>query len=47
VMEKSEHVFLSSQGADEFSELVGCEIVDPSYFIVESRQQQLRFVHWK
>ncbi len=41
-MEKSEHVYLSSQGADEFSKLNGCEIVDPSYFVVESRQNQLR-----
>jgi beta-aspartyl-peptidase (threonine type) len=42
-MEKSEHVFLSSTGADEFARVAGCETADPSYFLVDSRIQQLKY----
>ncbi len=41
VMEKSQHVFLVGQGADEFSVYVGLEQVDPSYFFTERRWQSL------
>ncbi len=41
VMEKSLHVFLVGQGADEFSAYAGLEQVDPSYFFTERRWQAL------
>src|ERR1035438_653704 len=41
VMEKSQHVFLVGQGADEFSVFAGLEQVDPSYFFTERRWQSL------
>lgn len=41
VMEKSPHVFLVGQGADEFSRVAGLEQVDPSYFFTERRWQAL------
>lgn len=41
VMEKSPHVFLVGQGADEFSVYAGLEQVDPSYFFTERRWQSL------
>jgi L-asparaginase / beta-aspartyl-peptidase len=41
VMEKSQHVFLSREGADEFSREQGLEQVDPSYFATPERAQQL------
>ena len=41
VMEKSPHVFLVGQGADEFSAYAGLEQVDPSYFFTERRWQAL------
>ena len=41
VMEKSPHVFLVGQGADEFSIYAGLEQVDPSYFFTERRWQSL------
>lgn len=41
VMEKSPHVFLVGQGADEFSVHAGLEQVDPSYFFTERRWQAL------
>jgi beta-aspartyl-peptidase (threonine type) len=42
VMEKSEHVLLAGVGADAFATAQGLEQVDPSYFMTESRQWQLR-----
>ena len=42
VMEKSEHVFLSGKGAEEFSKEVGLEIVEPSYFYTERRWNSLQ-----
>jgi L-asparaginase / beta-aspartyl-peptidase len=41
VMEKSPHVFLVGQGADEFSVYAGLEQVDQSYFFTERRWQAL------
>jgi beta-aspartyl-peptidase (threonine type) len=42
VLEKSEHVLLSGQGAQEFAELQGLETVDPSYFRTEGRWNSLQ-----
>jgi beta-aspartyl-peptidase (threonine type) len=42
VMEKSEHVMLSGDGAEEFAEKNGVEIVDPSYFKSDVRLKQLK-----
>jgi len=41
VMEKSEHVFLSSPGADDFAREHGLEQVPNAYFITPERQRQL------
>jgi L-asparaginase / beta-aspartyl-peptidase len=41
VMEKSPHVFLSREGADEFSREQGLEQVDPDYFATPERWKQL------
>jgi beta-aspartyl-peptidase (threonine type) len=41
VMEKSHHVMLAREGADQFSVEQGLEQVDPSYFRTEQRWQQL------
>lgn len=41
VMEKSQHVFLVGQGADEFSVYAGLEQADPSFFFTERRWQSL------
>ncbi len=42
VMEKSDHVFMVREGAEEFAKLNGVEIVDPSYFFTESRFESLQ-----
>lgn len=44
VMEKSEHVMLSGDGAEEFAAAQGVEIVDSSYFRSDVRLKQLRRV---
>ena len=41
VMEKSPHVFLSREGADEFSRENGLEQVNPDYFATPERWRQL------
>lgn len=41
VMEKGPHVFLSREGADEFSREQGLEQVDPDYFATPERWKQL------
>lgn len=41
VMEKSEHVMLSGNGANEFAAIQGLEIVDPSYFHTDERYNSL------
>ena len=47
VMEKSEHVMLTGEGAQEFAEKNDVEIVDTSYFRSEVRLKQLRRVQDK
>jgi beta-aspartyl-peptidase (threonine type) len=44
VMEKSEHVMMAGDGADEFAKKQGLEIVKPSYFHDQNRLNQLRKV---
>jgi beta-aspartyl-peptidase (threonine type) len=44
VMEKSDHVFMASTGADEFAKSQNLEIVDPSYFYTERRFNSLQRV---
>ena len=41
VMERSPHVFLSREGADEFSRLQGLEQAPPEYFQTAERRRQL------
>ena len=41
VMEKSAHVFLSGEGAEEFAKLQGLDIIDNEYFITETRLKSL------
>jgi beta-aspartyl-peptidase (threonine type) len=41
VMEKSPHVFLAGQGANEFSREQGLEQVDPEWFATPERRRQL------
>ena len=41
VMEKSDHVMMVGKGAEEFCEMHGLEIVDPSYFWTERRWKSL------
>ena len=41
VMEKSEHVFMTGEGAEEFAKLQGLNIVDPEYFYTERRYKSL------
>jgi len=41
VMEKSEHVMLSGDGADKFAKEQGLQIEDPKYFYDEKRWKQL------
>ncbi len=42
VMEKSEHVFMVGEGAEDFSKSQNIEIVDPSYFRTERRWESLQ-----
>jgi beta-aspartyl-peptidase (threonine type) len=42
VMEKSPHVMLVGDGAEEFARGAGIELVDPKYFYTEDRWQQLQ-----
>ncbi len=42
VMDKSEHVMLSGDGADAFAKKVGLKIVDQKYFYDEKRWKQLQ-----
>lgn len=41
VMERSPHVFLAREGAEEFAREQGIELVDPSYFATPERRRQL------
>lgn len=47
VMEKSEHVMLTGEGAEEFASKNGVEIVDTSYFRSDVRLKQLKRVQDK
>lgn len=42
VMEKSKHVMLSGEGANEFASQQGLDIVDQDYFYSELRYNQLQ-----
>lgn len=42
VLEKSSHVMLSGSGADAFAATAGLEIVDPAYFRVQERWEQIQ-----
>jgi beta-aspartyl-peptidase (threonine type) len=42
VMERSPHVMLVGDGAEQFAREVGIELVDPQYFYTEERWQQLQ-----
>lgn len=44
VMEKSEHVLLTGQGAEQFAQEQGLEIVSPAYFYTEERFKSLERV---
>jgi L-asparaginase / beta-aspartyl-peptidase len=41
VMEKSEHVLLAAEGANQFAEQMGVEFADDAYFFTEHRYDQL------
>lgn len=42
VMEKSEHVMMSGEGADKFAKEAGCVMVSPKYFFTEARWKALK-----
>jgi len=42
VMEKSQHVFMTGQGAEKFASDNGIELVDPKYFYTTARWQSLQ-----
>lgn len=42
VMEQSPHVMLAREGAEEFAELNGLEMVDPAYFATDRRKKSLK-----
>lgn len=42
VLEKSPHVMLTGAGAEAFAQSIGMALVDPSYFRIEKRWQQLQ-----
>jgi beta-aspartyl-peptidase (threonine type) len=42
VMEKSPHVMLVGDGAEEFAQSIGMPLVDPKYFYTEKRWQELQ-----
>lgn len=42
VMEKSRHVMLQGQGAEDFAKQQGIELVDPQYFHTKRRWKQMR-----
>lgn len=44
VMTKSPYVLMGGVGAEQFAAAEGLDIVDPSYFIIESRIEQLKRV---
>lgn len=44
VMEKSPHVLFAGEGAEDFAQQIGLEMVDPKYFFTEERWQALERV---
>jgi len=42
VMEKSQHVMMVGDGAEEFAQSIGMTLVDPKYFYTDLRWQQLQ-----
>ena len=42
VMQKSEHVMMSGEGADKFAKEAGCVMVSPKYFYTEARWKALK-----
>lgn len=44
VMEKSEHIMMVGKGAEQFAQLYGLQIVDPSYFFTQERWDALQRV---
>ena len=42
VMEKSPHVMMVGDGAEEFAKSIGVQLVDPKYFYTERRWQELQ-----
>jgi beta-aspartyl-peptidase (threonine type) len=42
VMEKTPHVLFAGKGADDLGKKLGVEIVDPSYFFVNERYEELK-----
>jgi beta-aspartyl-peptidase (threonine type) len=42
VMEKSAHVMLAGDGAEQFAQSIGMPLVDPKYFYTEERWQELQ-----
>lgn len=42
VMEKTEHVLFAGKGADELGKQLGVEIVEPKYFFVQKRYEDLK-----
>jgi beta-aspartyl-peptidase (threonine type) len=42
VMEKSPHVMLTGDGAEQFAQSIGMTLVEPKYFYTEERWQQLQ-----
>jgi len=44
VMEKTNHVLLSGQGANDFGKQMGVDIVDPDYFRIERRYQRWKMM---
>ncbi len=44
VMERSAHVMLQGEGADDFAKSIDCELADSDYFYTEARWRQLQRV---
>ena len=44
VLDKSQHVFLSGKGAEEFADDQGLELVDPKYFYTDNRWNSLQTI---
>ena len=47
VMENSPHVMFFGKGAEQFSKMQGLEIVDPNYFFIQKRIDELKRIKLK